>query len=196
VAVTGHERALRAGGLAIVPTDTVYGIGCAASLPDACARLYDSKSRPPDQPTALVLGSVPALLESVLPELTGRAAALCRRVLPGPVTLIVPNPGRRFSYLCGTTPARIGVRVPVLAPDVARLADAVGGLALTSANLRGEPAPARLADVPVQLRAMCALEIDGGELAGTASSIIDVTGREPVLIRAGADAESVLARLR
>lgn len=193
--MTANERALRAGGLAILPTDTVYGIGCAAGLADACARLYASKSRPADQPTALVLGSV-AMLGRVLPELARRAGDLCRRVLPGPVTLIVANPGRRFAHLCGATPERIGVRVPVLAADVAGLADAVGGLAVTSANLRGEPAPARLADVPNELRALCALEIDGGALPGTASSVVDVTGPEPVLIRHGAGAESVLARLR
>ncbi|MEP6642287.1 MAG: Sua5/YciO/YrdC/YwlC family protein [Gaiellales bacterium] len=194
--MTANERALRGGGLAIVPTDTVYGVGCAADLAEACARLYQCKSRPADQPTALVLGSVARLLEDTLPELTGRAGALCRRVLPGPVTLIVPNPGRRFAHLCGATPERIGVRVPVLPADVAGLADAVGGLALTSANLRGEPAPARLADVPAELRGVCAFAIDGGELAGVASSVVDVTGPDPVLIRAGADARSVLALLR
>lgn len=194
--MTGAERALRDGALAILPTDTVYGIGCAAGHREACQRLYACKSRPPEQPTALVLGSVAGLLEDVLPELTGRVAVLCRRVLPGPVTLIVPNPAGRFPHLCGATPERIGVRVPVLVPGVALLADAVGGLALTSANLRGEPPPARLADVPADLRRLCAVQIDGGELAGAASSVIDVTGREPVLIRAGADAESALARLR
>jgi L-threonylcarbamoyladenylate synthase len=194
--MSAHERALRGGGLAIVPTDTVYGIGCAACLRDACERLYECKARPADQPTALVLGSVDHLLAHALPDLAGRAGALCRRVLPGPVTLIVPNPGRRFTHLCGAAPTRIGVRVPVLAAEVAGLADAVGGLALTSANLRGEPAPARLADVPPALRGACAFAIDGGDLAGTASSVVDVTGPEPVLIRAGADAESVLASLR
>jgi L-threonylcarbamoyladenylate synthase len=193
--MTANERLLRDGGLAIVPTDTVYGIGCAADVPEACARLYAAKSRPPDQATALVLGSV-AMLENTLADLPARAAELCRRVLPGPVTLIVPNPGRRLPHLCGATPERIGVRVPVLAADVAGLADAVGGLALTSANLRGEPAPARLADVAAELRGVCAFAIDGGELTGTASSVVDVTGPEPVLIRAGAGAESVLASLR
>jgi L-threonylcarbamoyladenylate synthase len=194
--MSAHERALRSGGLAIVPTDTVYGVGCAAGLRDACERLYECKSRPADQPTALVLGSVAHLLDHALPELTERAEELCRRVFPGPVTLIVPNSGRRFAHLCGATPTRIGVRVPVLAAEVAGLADAVGGLALTSANLRGEPPPARLADVPAKLRDACAFAIDGGELAGTASSVVDVTGPEPVLIRPGADAESVLASLR
>jgi L-threonylcarbamoyladenylate synthase len=186
--------ALRGGALAILPTDTVYGIGCAASDRDACAQLYAGKARPADQPTAVVLGSVDALLH-VLPELDERAAARCRRVLPGAVTLIVPNPARRFAHLCGTTPERIGVRVPVLPAAVAGVADAVGGIALTSANLRGEEPPARLTDVPAELRRLCAVEIDGGELGGTPSSVIDVTGAEPVVLRRGPDADSVLAVL-
>ena len=191
-----HERALRAGGLAILPTDTVYGIGCAASHREACARLYACKARGRDQPTALVLGTVAHLLEHVLPELTGGGAgALCRRVLPGPVTLVVPNPQRRFTHLCGATPERIGVRVPVLATAVAALADAVGGLALTSANLRGDAPPDRLADVPAELRDLCAFAVDGGVLAGTPSSVIDITGPEPVLLRAGADADAAMTAL-
>jgi L-threonylcarbamoyladenylate synthase len=196
VAVSGHEAALRAGGLAIVPTDTVYGIGCAASDRAACERLYAVKSRPPDQPTALVLGSVEHLLGEVLPELPARIAALCRLALPGPLTLVVPNPARRFPELCGAAPEKIGVRVPLLLAEVAALADAVGGLALTSANLRGEPPPARLGDVPAELRALAAVEIDGGEVGGTPSSVIDVTGPEPVLLRRGPDADSAMALLR
>jgi L-threonylcarbamoyladenylate synthase len=83
----------------------------------------------------------------------------------------------------------------VLPPAVAGLADGVGGVALTSANLRGEEPPARLADVPAGLRRLCAVEIDGGELGGTPSSVIDVTGAEPVALRCGTDADSVLALL-
>jgi L-threonylcarbamoyladenylate synthase len=195
VAVTGHEDALRAGGLAVVPTDTVYGIGCAASHRAACARLYAAKARPPEQPVAVVAGSVASLVGDVLPDMDARVAGLCRRVLPGPVTLVVPNRGRRFEHLCGATPERIGVRVPVLAAEVAQLADAVGGLALTSANLRGEAAPARLADVPAALRALCAFAIDGGETHGVPSSVVDITGPAPVLLRAGPDAGSVMALL-
>jgi L-threonylcarbamoyladenylate synthase len=117
-------------------------------------------------------------------------------VLPGAVTLILPNPARRLAHLCGTTPERIGVRVPVLPPAVAALADAVGGVALTSANLRGEDPPARLEDVPDELRRRCGFAIDGGELRGTPSSVIDVTGREPVVLRRGPDADSLVALLR
>ena len=193
--MSDHERALRAGSLAIVPTDTVYGIGCAAYHRAACRRLYAAKSRPRTQPTALVLGSVDELLAHVLPELLGRVGVLCRRALPGPLTLVVPNPAGRFPHLCGETPGKIGVRVPHLPAGVAGLADALGGLALTSANLRGEPAPARLEDVPAELRALAAVENDGGEVGGTPSSVIDVTGPEPVLLRRGPDADSAMALL-
>ena len=189
------EEALRGGALAIVPTDTVYGIGCAAADRGACARLYACKSRPADQPTAVVLGSGAGLL-AALPELDDASAERCRRVLPGAVTLVVPNAGRRFAHLCGATPEQIGVRVPVLMPDVAQLADAVGGLALTSANLRGGEPPARLADVPDELRRLCAVQIDGGELAGMPSSVIDVTGPEPAVLRRGPDADALVTLLR
>jgi L-threonylcarbamoyladenylate synthase len=189
------ERLLRAGELAILPTDTVYGIACAAYLRDACRRLYAIKQRPLEQPTAIMAGSVDNLLHNVLPELMGRMGVLCRRAFPGPVTLVVPNPGRRFAYVCGESPDRIGVRVPVLDPAVAVLADALGGLLATSANLRGEPAPARLDQVPEELRRACALVVDGGTLPGSPSAVIDVTGPQPRLLRDGPGASELLERL-
>jgi L-threonylcarbamoyladenylate synthase len=179
--VTALAQLLREGALAILPTDTVYGIGCAAGLPDACARLYEVKERPAEQPTAVVFGSVAALTTALGAGLDARGAEL----LPGPVTLIVPNPGGRFAHLCGATPDRIGVRVPDLPAGVAALADAVGGLALTSANRRGEPAPGTLADVPEGLRAVAAVVVDGGPLPGIASTVVDITGPEPVVLRPG-----------
>ena len=176
--MTEHVRLLRDGELAVLPTDTVYGIGCSAALHDACAELYRLKERPADQPTAVVFGSV-AAAEDVL---GGRLPA---DLLPGPVTLVVPNPGGRFAYLCGSTPERIGVRVPELVPAVASLADAVGGLALTSANRRGEAAPGRLSDVPPELVAAAAVVVDGGTLPGLASTVLDLTGPAPVVVRPG-----------
>jgi len=173
-----HERLLRAGGLAILPTDTVYGIGCAAGLAGACERLYAVKERPGGQATAVVFGSVAKAVE-VLGE------ALPEELLPGPVTLVVPNPRRRFAHLCGASPERIGVRVPELAPAVAALADAVGGLALTSANRRGEAAPGRLSDVAPELLSVAAVVVDGGTLPGVASTVIDLTGSQPRVLRPG-----------
>jgi L-threonylcarbamoyladenylate synthase len=177
-AVTGSEQLLREGALAILPTDTVYGIGCAAGLPAACARLYEVKERPAEQPTAIVFGTVERAVEEL-------GDVVRSDLLPGPVTLIVPNPSGRFAHVCGATPDRIGVRVPELAPGVAELADAVGGLAMTSANRRGEPAPGRLSDVPEELRAVAAVVVDGGTLPGVASTVVDVTGPEPVVLRPG-----------
>ena len=178
--MTSPEQLLRDGALAILPTDTVYGIGCAAGLPGACARLYEVKERPAEQPTAIVFGSVAALTAAL-----GAGIDEGAELLPAPVTLIVPNPGGRFAHLCGSTPDRIGVRVPELAPDVAALADAVGGLAMTSANRRGEAAPGRLSDVPDELRTAAAVVVDGGPLPGIASTVVDVTGPEPVVLRPG-----------
>ena len=183
--MTGQARLLRDGALAVIPTDTVYGIACAAAHEGACARLYTLKERPTTQPTAILAGSLDRLLGEVLPDLPAAAAEACRRMLPGPVTLVVPNPGGRFPWACGTTPQRIGVRVPVLPEAVAELADAVGGLVATSANLRGGPAPGRLEDVDPAVRAAAAFAVDGGVLPGVASTVVDVTGPEPVVLRAG-----------
>jgi L-threonylcarbamoyladenylate synthase len=183
---------IAAGGLAVLPTDTVYGIAAAAGNVEACADLYALKDRPPGQPTAIMAGSVDGLL-ALLAELSQRSADLCRAVLPGPVTLVVENPGGRFRHLCGDAPDRIGVRVPLLEPAVAGLADIVGGLLITSANLRGGAAPARLAEVPAELTGRAAVVVDGGELPGAASSVIDVTGDAPVVLRDGPGVEGVLA---
>jgi L-threonylcarbamoyladenylate synthase len=192
----GAAELLRDGGLAILPTDTVYGIACAAAHEQACARLYALKERPAGQATAIMAGSVARLLDKMLPELPAPQAALVRRVMPGPVTLILSNPAARFRHLCGDTPEKIGVRVPDLDPGVADLADAVDGLLITSANERGGLAPAAVGRVPAGLREACALVVDGGHLPGLASSVVDVTGAEPVLLRAGPDAAALLQRLR
>jgi L-threonylcarbamoyladenylate synthase len=189
--LTGGLR-LGAGELAILPTDTVYGIGGAAGDHAACRRLYELKSRPATQPVAVIAGSVDALLSVMLTELDARSAAVVRALLPGPLTLIVPNPARRFAHLCGDRPDAIGLRVPVLTADVAALADAAGGLALTSANLRGQPAPAALEEVPAELLDACGLVVDGGRLRGAASAVIDVSGSEPVVLRDGPDAAAAL----
>ena len=186
---------LRDGALAIVPTDTVYGIAAAAAVRPACERLYALKARPASQPVAVIAGSVENLLSNVLPEARGRVGVIMRALFPGPLTLVVPNPGRRFAHLCGERPDAIGVRVPVLRAEVAELADALGGLAATSANLRGDPSPAALDEVPPELLEACAVVVDGGRLPGTPSAVIDITGREPVIVRPSPDADAALARI-
>jgi L-threonylcarbamoyladenylate synthase len=183
-----------AGELAVLPTDTVYGIAAAAVLPEACERLYRLKQRPLDQPTAVMAGSLEGLVR-LLPELSGRAEAISRRLLPGPVTLIVPNPAGRFAHLCGGSPHAIGVRVPRLDAAVASLADQLGGMLITSANARGGADPARLVDVPASIREAAGFGLDGGDLPGVPSTVIDITGREPRILRRGAAGDATLAEL-
>lgn len=156
--------------------------------------LYRMKQRPVEQPTALLARDVDVLVELV-PELTGRAGTLVRALLPGPFTLVLPNPAERFRWLTGSTPDRIGVRVPELTGPGAEVLARVGAVVATSANLRGGPEPTRLDDVPVEIRAGAAAIVDGGELPGTPSTVLDLTGQEPAVIREGAvPAEQAIER--
>jgi L-threonylcarbamoyladenylate synthase len=171
---------LYAGRPVLLPTDTVYGL---ASRPteDAVAALYELKGRRANQPTALLAASVDQLLETI-PELD---EALLRRLLPGPLTLVLPNPARRYPWLAGEQPHVIGVRVPALPDDVRHILDTVAALAATSANDPGGPDPRTLADVPERIRNACAA-LDVGPLPGTPSTVLDLTGPEPRVLREGA----------
>ena len=185
--------AIRAGLPVILPTDTVYGLCTTASFAEAVERLYRLKGRPGTQPTAILAGDLDALLEQV-PELPERVV---RALLPGPYTLVLPNPARRFPWLNGERPDTIGVRVPNLHPDVAEVLRRAGPVVATSANLAGGPDPRSLDEVPRELREAAAAEIDGGALPGIASTVVDFTSREPRVLRKGAGSvEAALARAR
>jgi L-threonylcarbamoyladenylate synthase len=167
--------AIRSGAPVILPTDTVYGL-CAA--PERAAALALMKGRPAWMPLALLCADVPRLLELV-PEARGRTG-----LLPGPITLILPNPARRFPALGGEE--TIGVRVPVLTGAAREILDRVGAVAATSANRSGGPDPRRLEDIPLEIREACAVVVDGGELPGVPSTVVDLSGPEPAVIREGA----------
>jgi L-threonylcarbamoyladenylate synthase len=177
--------ALAAGKPVLLPTDTVYGLCANPYTEAAAARLYRLKGRHEHQPTALVASDLSMLFECV-PELRGRSARIARALLPGPYTLVFPNPARRFRWLNGSTPTAIGVRVPELSGEAGTVLSRVGAIAATSANLPGDPGPARLEDVPPEIRVHAAAELDGGTLPGLASTVIDCTDREPRVLREGA----------
>lgn len=177
--------AIRGGKLAILPTDTVYGLAANAYVEGPVRRLYRAKGRDGSQPTALVAASLDLLFECV-PELRGRSGTIARALLPGPYTLVLPNPARRFRWLTGLSPDTIGVRVPTLSGPGGNVLAAVGAIAATSANLPGAPDPRTLDEVPEELRSLAAAIVDGGDLAGTPSTVIDLTGPEPVVLREGA----------
>jgi L-threonylcarbamoyladenylate synthase len=188
--------AIRDGRAVLLPTDTVYGLATSAYEEEHALRLYRLKGREPSQPTALLAASVAALLEAI-PELPARAAAIVRALLPGPYTLVLPNPARRFRWLSGIRPDSIGVRVPDLPDAARRVVEGVGCVMATSANDPGGPNPASLADVPARIRAACAAEVDVGPLPGTPSTVIDFTAPEPFVIRDGiAPAAEAIARAR
>jgi L-threonylcarbamoyladenylate synthase len=177
--------AVRTGKLVLFPADTVYGLATTPYSPEPVERLARLKGRDMFQPTALMAADVEMLFECV-PELRGRSGEIVRALLPGPYTLVLSNPGRRFRWMSGTRPDRIGVRVPQLSGPGAELLGRVGALAATSANVHGGGDARRLDDVPEEIRTACAAIVDGGELPGTASTVIDFTGSEPVVLREGA----------
>jgi L-threonylcarbamoyladenylate synthase len=169
----------------ILPTDTVYGLATTALHADAVRTLYRLKGRPATQPTALIAPDVEMLFELV-PELRGRAGMIVRTLFPGPYTLVLPNPARRYSWLTGSNYETIGVRVPELPEPSAEVLRRVSALAATSANKTGGADPSRLEDVPEELRSAVAAVVDGGDLPGVPSTILDFSGREPRVLREGA----------
>jgi L-threonylcarbamoyladenylate synthase len=189
--------ALRAGLPVILPTDTVYGLCADAYREPPVRRLSRLKRRPDEMPLALLASDLEVILDAV-PELRGRAAVLARALLPGPFTLILPNPGRRFRWLSGADPESIGIRVPELPDESRAVLERVGAVAATSANLHGGRDPARLGDVPEEIWRAAGALVDGGELPGTPSTVVDLRGSQPRVLREGAvpaaDALAAIAR--
>jgi L-threonylcarbamoyladenylate synthase len=176
--------ALRSGQLAILPTDTVYGLCARVDDEEAVAQLQRLKGRPQATPVALLCSNLEQLL-GLLPDLSGPAGGPVRALLPGPFTLVVRNPERRFPWLGGARPETIGVRVPSLVAPARAVLEQVGAVAATSANRHGGPDPKRLAEVPQAIRDACGAELDGGELPGIPSTVVDLTGPEPQILREG-----------
>jgi L-threonylcarbamoyladenylate synthase len=157
--VAAFERCIAGGGIAVFPTDTLYGIGCSPESDSARARLYALKGRPRDKPSAVMFFSMDAA-EPALAELGPRTRAALEELLPGPVLAVIPgNKGIRIPRVEGLESSRIGVLQ-------------------TSANLAGGPEPRRLVDVPEELRSGADLVLDGGELPGVASTVVDLTRYE------------------
>lgn len=188
--------ALEAGQPVLLPTDTVYGLATSAQREDYATRVYRLKGREATQPTALLAPSIEVLFDC-LPELDASARTIVRALLPGPYTLILPNPARRFRWLTGVRTDAIGVRVPVLPEAVQRVVEAVGCVMATSANDPGGPNPVSLDDVPQRIRDAVAAELDLGPLPGTPSTVIDFSRDEPLVIREGiASAADAIARVQ
>ena len=196
MSVDAAVAALRAGRLVVMPTDTVYGLAADGESESAARALYAAKGRDAIQPTAVLFASVDVLVERV-PELPAAAVEAVRTLLPGPFTLIVENPARRYAWLNPQRPDAIGLRVPAVTGAPRAVLEALGAVVATSANLPGGADPRRLEDVPPEIAAAVDVVIEGGELPGTPSTVVDLTGPEPRVLRDGAvTAADALERLR
>jgi len=191
--VKTFSRCMAVGGVAVFPADTVYGLACDADTPDAVRRLYALKGRAPAKPSAVMFFDRELAL-AALPELGPRTRVLLERLLPGGVTLLLPNPLGRFPLACGADPHTLGLRVPAESP----LSAVRWPVLQSSANVAGGPDARRLADVPESIRRGADLVIDAGELPGTPSTVVDLRRFEAVgewdVVREGAVAREAVAR--
>jgi L-threonylcarbamoyladenylate synthase len=171
------SRCISVGGVAVFPADTVYGLACEPDSKEAVQRLYLLKRRRPDKPAAVMFFALDLAL-AALPELGQRTAGAVSALLPGAVTLLLPNPARRFPLACGPAPETLGLRVPAWPPALAVLGDMRWPVLQSSANVAGGPDARVLGDVPEAIRARADLVLDGGELPGTPSTVVDLRAFE------------------
>jgi L-threonylcarbamoyladenylate synthase len=171
------SRCISVGGVAVFPADTVYGLACEPDSKEAVQRLYLLKRRRPDKPAAVMFFTLELAL-AALPELGPRTSGAVGALLPGAVTLLLPNPARRFPLACATEPGTLGLRVPAWPPALAALADVSWPVLQSSANVAGGPDARLLEDVPEAIRTRADLVLDGGELPGTPSTVVDLRGYE------------------
>jgi L-threonylcarbamoyladenylate synthase len=190
------ERCMRAHGVALFPADTVYGLACPPDAPEAIDRLYRLKGRAAGKPTAVMFFDRELALEA-LPELGERTRAALERVLPGGLTVLVPNPAGRFPLACGSDTGTLGLRVPALGGGLAPLASVRLPVLQSSANRAGGPDARRIDEVDGDIRGGVDLALDAGELPGTPSTVVDLRSYEArgewSVVREGAVAATDLA---
>jgi L-threonylcarbamoyladenylate synthase len=173
--VATFERCIAVGGVALFPADTVYGLATEPDSREGVYRLYRLKGRRPDKPAAVMFFRLEPALEA-LPELPGRTRNALERLLPAGLTVLLPNPAHRFPLACGPNPDVLGLRVPRLETALAPLAGMTWPVLQSSANVSGGPDARRLEEVDERVRAGVDLVLDGGELPGTPSTVLDLTG--------------------
>jgi L-threonylcarbamoyladenylate synthase len=174
------QECLMGDGIAVIPTDTVYGLACNPDSEIAVQRVYELKRRAPLKPAAVMFFAIEPALHT-LAELGPRTRAALVALLPGPVTVLLANPQHRFPLACdpaSTGSGLLGLRVPVFEGPLHALKTVGAPAAQSSANLSGGRDPRRLQDVPVELRKGADLLLDGGELPGVASTVIDLSEHE------------------
>lgn len=188
---TALERCIAGGGVAVFPADGLYGLACDPLDAAAIDRIHALKGRDDGKSSAVMYLS-PLAIRELLATLGPRTREATAALLPGPVTLVVANPERRYPLACREDPERLGVRL-IEGP----LAGAMCPLLQTSANVSGEPPPASFDEVPAEIVAGADLAIDGGALTGLPSTVIDLTAYDETgewtILREGAASREELA---
>lgn len=183
------ERCISVGGIALFPADTVYGLACDPAMEDAVDRLYALKGRRPDKPAAVMFFQL-ELAFAAVPELGERTRAALETLLPGGVTVLLPNPALRYPLACGPDPTTLGLRVPALSPDLSALHSVRWPVLQSSANHAGGADAHTVDEVPADIRAEVDLVLDCGALPGTPSTVIDLRSfeltRDWTVLREGA----------
>jgi L-threonylcarbamoyladenylate synthase len=173
-----HLRACVAGGgVAVFPTDTVYGVCCDPDDVAAAQRLYRLKGRPAARPAAVMFFALDHALQA-LGELTAFERGALGAMLPGPVTVLLENRSSRFLAACRTDPTTVGLRVPWLPESLHALCAIEEPVMQSSANISGQADARTLDDVPASLRDGADLVLDGGTLPGTPSTVVDLRDYE------------------
>lgn len=189
-AIAALERTIAAGGVALFPADGLYGLACDPLRAGAIERIHAIKGRD-DGKASAVLYFTPLAMGELVGSLGPRTREAVGRLLPGPLTLVVDNPEHRYPLACREDRSRLGVRL-IGGP----LAGATCPVLQTSANRAGTPAPHRFEAIDPELLGAVDLVIDGGELAGTASTVVDLTriesGGDWTLLRVGALSEAAV----
>ena len=188
------ERTIAAGGVAVFPADGLYGLACDPLDATAIERIHAIKGRDDGKPSAVMYFS-PLAMRELVEGLGPRTRLAVGALLPGPVTLVIANPEERYPLACREDRARLGVRL-IGGP----LTGAMCPLFQTSANLSGEPPPASFDAVSAEVVAAVDLAIDGGELTGLPSTVVDLTrfdvdGGWDVLREGGLSEGDLTARL-
>jgi L-threonylcarbamoyladenylate synthase len=168
VARKALERTVSGGGVAVFPSDGLYGLACDPLDAEAIAKIHRLKGRDDGKPSAVMYFS-PLAIRELVSGLGPRTKAAVSALLPGPATLVIANPHRRYPLACRQDPEHLGIRL-IGGP----LAGTMSPVFQTSANRSGEPPPARFEDVPESILDGVDLAIDGGELPGLPTTVVDI----------------------
>ena len=188
--IAAAAEAVRRGELVVLPTDTVYGVGADAFAPDAVAAVLAAKGRGREMPPPVLVPN-PRTVDGLATNIPAYARELIEAFWPGPLTLVL-HAQSSLMWDLGETNGTVALRMPRDDTALGLLAE-IGPMAVTSANVSGQPPAKTILDAAAQLGSAVSVYLDAGpSTGGLASTILDCTGEAPAILRAGAVSVSQL----